>query len=69
MASSSDPVFPPGININTTLGALLIGTYISIALFGTTALQGYNYYLNFPDDPRTKKALVSRSLLSALHYH
>lgn len=49
----------PPINLDITLGALLVGTYISTALFGFTSLQTYNYFTNFPDDRKPIKALVS----------
>ena len=57
--STQTPAEQAGINIDITVGALLIGTYISTALFGFTTLQGYNYYINYPDDRWKMKSLVS----------
>ena len=61
----------PSINLTDTLGALLIGTYISTALFGITCLQTFNYYNDYPSDSIFIKSLVSTSLLyvkAKLHY-
>ena len=49
---------PPGIDLDITIGALLIGTFISVALFGFTTLQAYNYYLHYPGDQWKLKGLV-----------
>lgn len=50
---------PAPFNLELTLGALLVGTYISTTLFGFTTLQTYNYYTNYPDDRRFLKLLVA----------
>ncbi|KAF7367821.1 hypothetical protein MSAN_00846500 [Mycena sanguinolenta] len=49
----------PSFDANGTLGALLIGTLVSYMLFGVATIQGYNYYVRFPDDSRKIKALVT----------
>ena len=64
LATMSTPAEQAGINIDITVGALLIGTYISVALFGFTTLQGYNYYLNYPDDRWKVKSLVGRHCIT-----
>ena len=56
--STLTPAEQAGINIDITVGALLIGTYVSVAFFGFTTLQGYNYYNNYPDDKWKLKSLV-----------
>ncbi|KAF8181129.1 hypothetical protein K438DRAFT_1841252 [Mycena galopus ATCC 62051] len=43
---------------NGTIGALLIGTLISYALFGVTSTQTYIYYGRFPRDPLRTKIMV-----------
>ena len=63
----STPAEQAGPNIDTTVGALLIGTYISVALFGFTTLQGYNYYLNYPDDRLQIKSLVGHRCITIVH--
>lgn len=42
-----------------TLGALEIGAFISILLFGIATAQVYLYFHHFPDDPRMLKSVVS----------
>ncbi|KAJ7364703.1 hypothetical protein DFH08DRAFT_1073310 [Mycena albidolilacea] len=44
---------------DSTLGALLIGTLVSFALFGVTTTQVYIYYRRFPQDSFAMKALVA----------
>ncbi|KII93985.1 hypothetical protein PLICRDRAFT_411716 [Plicaturopsis crispa FD-325 SS-3] len=46
-------------SLDATIGALEIGTVISLSLFGACTVQAYVYYRNFPDDNRVVKALVA----------
>ncbi|KAJ7110614.1 hypothetical protein C8R44DRAFT_883745 [Mycena epipterygia] len=46
-------------SFDNTLGALLIGTLVSYALFGVTTTQAYIYYGRFPNDSRKLKAMVA----------
>ncbi|PAV21571.1 hypothetical protein PNOK_0152800 [Pyrrhoderma noxium] len=55
---SSLPERPP-INLDITLGALLIGTYISTTLFGFTSLQTYSYYNTYVNDRVFLRVLVA----------
>ena len=49
-----------GIDLNITLGALLVGVLISVCLFGTMVIQAYNYFLNsWKKDVAWLRALVS----------
>ncbi|KAJ6524017.1 hypothetical protein B0H19DRAFT_1276709 [Mycena capillaripes] len=50
---------PVSANVNTTIGALLIGVLISYMLFGITTIQMYIYYTRFPEDSCRLKALVA----------
>ncbi|KAJ7141651.1 hypothetical protein C8R46DRAFT_1135466 [Mycena filopes] len=45
--------------LDSTLGAVEIGTMLSIFLFGIVTVQAAAYYRNFPQDSWTTKALVS----------
>ncbi|KAJ7898602.1 hypothetical protein B0H14DRAFT_174369 [Mycena olivaceomarginata] len=45
-------------NADSTLGALLIGTLVSYALFGVTTTQVYIYYGRFPQDSWGLKSFV-----------
>ncbi|KAJ7863158.1 hypothetical protein B0H13DRAFT_2354305 [Mycena leptocephala] len=51
--------FGGGIDVNGTLGALLIGVLVSYVLFGVTTTQTYLYSGRSPNDSRKMKALVS----------
>ena len=51
------------IDLNLTLGAFLIGTYISTALFGLSSLQTYSYYNTYISDHVLLKVLVSHILV------
>lgn len=45
-------------NVHTTLGALLIGLFISCCLFGVSTTQTYMYYTRFPKDSIWLKIMV-----------
>lgn len=45
-------------NTFDALGALEIGTFIALFLFGVITLQVFTYFHKFPHDPATFKALV-----------
>ena len=47
-----------GIDLNITIGALLIGTYVSVSLFGFTTMQSYSYFLHYREDRWFMKGLV-----------
>ena len=57
----SSPTEKLPIDLDLTLGALLIGTYVSTTLFGFTSLQTYSYYNSYDKDRLFLKALVSAS--------
>ncbi|KDR76332.1 hypothetical protein GALMADRAFT_247721 [Galerina marginata CBS 339.88] len=44
--------------IQDTFGAMLIGTFVTMILYGITTLQAYFYYLSFPKDGKQTKLLV-----------
>ncbi|TBU38249.1 hypothetical protein BD309DRAFT_874754 [Dichomitus squalens] len=46
-------------SIDDTLGAVFIGTYISLVLYGLALHQAYLYYVNYPYDKRWLKIYVS----------
>lgn len=47
-------------DVNPTVGALEIGTLVSMFLFGIVTLQVYLYYRNFPKDNALLKIVVRR---------
>ncbi|PIL33444.1 hypothetical protein GSI_04066 [Ganoderma sinense ZZ0214-1] len=53
-------------SIDDTLGAVLIGTYISLVLYGLALHQAYEYYVNYPYDKRWLKIYVTMVLLLEL---
>ncbi|KIK10263.1 hypothetical protein K443DRAFT_670885 [Laccaria amethystina LaAM-08-1] len=46
-------------DINSTFGAMLIGSFITMVIYGITTLQTYFYYLSFPKDIYWMKLLVA----------
>lgn len=44
--------------LDTTLGAILIGSIVSMFFFGIVTLQAHQYFTSFPDDRWRMKALV-----------
>ncbi|KAJ7483349.1 hypothetical protein FB451DRAFT_104812 [Mycena latifolia] len=48
-----------GFDVDSTLGALLIGVLVSYVLFGVTTTQVYIYQNRFPKDSRKMKVLVA----------
>ncbi|TBU59183.1 hypothetical protein BD310DRAFT_817733 [Dichomitus squalens] len=44
--------------IDNTFGALLIGNYIGLVMYGTTAYQAYKYFQTYPKDTAILKCLV-----------
>ncbi|EJF63195.1 hypothetical protein DICSQDRAFT_168076 [Dichomitus squalens LYAD-421 SS1] len=44
--------------IDNTFGALLIGNYIGLVMYGTTAYQAYKYFQTYPKDTARLKCLV-----------
>ncbi|KAM5542952.1 hypothetical protein V8D89_003336 [Ganoderma adspersum] len=53
-------------SIDDTLGAVLIGTYISLVLFGLALHQAYEYYVHYPYDKPWLKIYVAVVLLLEL---
>lgn len=49
---------PPGITLDNTLGAFLVGVAVSVTLFGFISLQVYNYYSHYLNDPVFLKSMV-----------
>ena len=64
VAAMSSALEQLNINPNLTLGTLLVGTYISTALFGFTSLQTYNYYNTYVVDHVHIKVLVSQIFIT-----
>lgn len=50
---------PAHINLNNTLGALLVGLIVSTALFGLTSMQTWVYFNTYFNDPHILKLLVA----------
>ncbi|KAJ7123145.1 hypothetical protein C8R44DRAFT_785410 [Mycena epipterygia] len=48
----------PAVSLDSTLGAIEIGTMISIFLFGIVTVQVFSYFRNFHKDPWQLKLLV-----------
>ncbi|EJD54684.1 hypothetical protein AURDEDRAFT_110216 [Auricularia subglabra TFB-10046 SS5] len=49
----------PHIDLSLTFGALQVGVTVAMFLVGVCTLQVWNYYRNFPEDPKGVKALVA----------
>jgi hypothetical protein len=58
MPPSFFPNTLPPFNIDTSLGALEIGTLVATTLFGATCIQVYLYFEKYPKDHKLIKALV-----------
>jgi len=56
-STSPSPLQVP-LDLSTTYGALLIGSYIGCVLWGAQILQTVWYFLNFPRDPISMKIFV-----------
>ena len=54
------------VGLDTTLGALLIGSIVSMFFFGIVTLQAHQYFTSFPDDRWCIKALVRPDLASSV---
>ncbi|KAF7299844.1 hypothetical protein HMN09_00991400 [Mycena chlorophos] len=52
-------VSPSMPNLNSTLGALLVGTSASSLLYGVSTMQAYIYYQHFPGDHWALKSFVA----------
>ena len=50
-------------NLNLQLGALEIGSFVGVFLFGVLFLQTFNYYNMFPDDGWVYKTLVRSEVI------
>lgn len=48
------------VNLHDTLGALEIGAFIAIYLFGVVTTQADTYFRSYPEDKLVFKALVRR---------
>ncbi|OSD00606.1 hypothetical protein PYCCODRAFT_1437195 [Trametes coccinea BRFM310] len=64
--SSSTPPdpLPKLAALDNTFGALLLGTYGSLLLFGLTAHQTYRYFHLYPQDGRILKSLVTTVMIA-----
>lgn len=65
---SSPLVSTPVYNLQTTVGALAVGLFISCFLFGISTVQTYLYYTHFPDDRAYLKAMVRLDDMSFIGY-
>ncbi|KAF9554902.1 hypothetical protein CPC08DRAFT_712475 [Agrocybe pediades] len=55
-------------DIPSTFGATLLGSFVSCALYGLTAVQTWFYFASYPKDPLRSKLLVSTlCLLDTIH--
>lgn len=50
---------PPGITLDSTLGALLVCVVVAVALFGVICLQTYYYFNHYLKDQLYIKILAS----------
>ncbi|KAH9902460.1 hypothetical protein C8Q73DRAFT_6190 [Cubamyces lactineus] len=69
-SSATDPssLFPKLPSLNGTYGAVLIGTYVSLILYGVTLHQAYRYFrLSSSDSPGTKIYVVGLLTLDTFH--
>ncbi|KAI0773043.1 hypothetical protein BD413DRAFT_310771 [Trametes elegans] len=67
---AGDPLaaLPPLPSLDNTYGALLIGTFLGLMLYGLTVHQTYRYFRLYPTDVRWLKGLVMSILtLETLH--
>jgi hypothetical protein len=55
---NSSTTLPPLAVLYATLGALEIGAFFAMFLFGLSAVQTYIYFTKYRDDPLPIKALV-----------
>ncbi|KAH9846319.1 hypothetical protein C2E23DRAFT_597098 [Lenzites betulinus] len=44
--------------LDNTFGAVLLGTFVALILYGVTLHQAHQYYRTYPDDRRALKSLV-----------
>jgi hypothetical protein len=51
---------PAAVDLNATLGALEIGAFTAVLLFGFSTVQMYMYMDNYRSDQTSIKGLVSR---------
>ncbi|TFK28092.1 hypothetical protein FA15DRAFT_678524 [Coprinopsis marcescibilis] len=49
---------------NDTFGAMMVGAWISMIMFGITTLQTYYYYYHYPKDRKAIKIIASRNFYS-----
>ncbi|KAI0654638.1 hypothetical protein C8Q70DRAFT_1025710 [Cubamyces menziesii] len=69
-ATTSDPfaLFPELPSLNNTYGAVLIGTYVSLILYGVTLHQAYRYFrLSSSDSSATKIYVAGLLTLDTFH--
>ncbi|KAH9939275.1 uncharacterized protein BXZ73DRAFT_99479 [Epithele typhae] len=67
-----DPPSLPSIPaLDNTFGALLVGTFVGLVLYGITLLQALNYFCTYPHDPRLLKFVVPQYAAPAIRtvYH
>lgn len=56
--ATNAPSFPPGVTINNTLGAILVGFAVSCIVYGILTTQIYVYFTRYPSDRPVYKFLV-----------
>ncbi|KAJ3005105.1 hypothetical protein NUW54_g4494 [Trametes sanguinea] len=56
-------VLPKLPSLNNSLGAFIIGTYISLMLYGLTLHQSYRYFRLFPKDLLLMRIIVVATLI------
>ncbi|TFK41524.1 hypothetical protein BDQ12DRAFT_388149 [Crucibulum laeve] len=55
------------LDLTTTFGALLIGTFVSAFLYGATCLQTWHYFQSYSDPPLIKATVIILLVLETLH--
>ncbi|KAM5544796.1 hypothetical protein V8D89_001694 [Ganoderma adspersum] len=63
MPSSMSPLVHPAPSLDSTFGAVLIGTFVGLTLYGLVVHQTYRYFRLYPRDSGWIKALVVSTLL------
>ncbi|KAI5118144.1 hypothetical protein M0805_008150, partial [Coniferiporia weirii] len=56
MSDTAQGVVP--VDLSLSLGALEIGTHVSMTLFGVMSMQTYYFYVNYPNEQKLLKGLV-----------
>lgn len=51
-------------SMDLSLGCIFIGLMLNVFLYGMSVVQGYMYFVNFPNDKRAMKIYVAMLLLA-----